>query len=422
MTSAATLPSIAGGVLVASPSTSLREQVRRSLQGERGLIHEVQGGADALVKLESGHWQLLFLDRRLPDLDAEELIEIIKLRFPGIEVVLLDSDSTAPFSRTDAAHGSWLNPTKQAASATRHRASPAMVSGAMISSPREEARPYLLPETPMAQTVAPLPGMIGDAEVMQRLYRLTRLVAPRLTTVMVSGATGTGKELVARAIHQLSGRAAKPWAVVNCAAIPEALLESELFGHVRGAFTGAVQGYAGRIHLAQGGTLFLDEVGELPLSLQAKLLRFLDQKEVQRLGSSEAMKVDVRVVAATNANLTRCVEQGRFRDDLYYRLSTFPLELPSLAERTGDILRLAEHFLRGIAAASECCPAALDSDAADLLEAHPWPGNVRELQQVMERASILAEGGCQIRPEHLYFSTVRRAGLAREELTAGAKV
>jgi DNA-binding NtrC family response regulator len=413
MTCAAILPSIAGGVLVASPSTSLREQVRRSLQDGDGPIHEVQGGADALAKLESGHWQLLFLDRRLRDLDAEELIQIIKLRFPGIEVVLLDSDSSTPFPGKDTASRSWLAP----ASAATHGASPAMVSSAI-----EASGPYLLPEPLSVTAVAPLPGMIGDAEVMQHLYWLTRLVAPRMTTIMVTGATGTGKELVARAIHQLSARAAKPWAVVNCAAIPEALLESELFGHVRGAFTGAVQGYAGRIHLAQGGTLFLDEVGELPLSLQAKLLRFLDQKEVQRLGSSEALKVDVRVVAATNANLARCVEQGRFRDDLYYRLSAFPLELPTLAERTGDILRLAEHFLKGIAAASQCSPAVLDAKAAHMLEAHSWPGNVRELQQVMERASILAEGGNQIRPEHLYFSTARRAGMAREELTAGSKV
>jgi transcriptional regulator with GAF, ATPase, and Fis domain len=191
-----------------------------------------------------------------------------------------------------------------------------------------------------------------------------------------------------------------------------------LFGHVRGAFTGAVQGYAGRIHLAQGGTLFLDEVGEFPLSLQAKLLRFLDQKEVQRLGSSEALKVDVRVVAATNANLARWVEQGRFRDDLFYRLSAFPLELPALDERTDDILRLAEHFLEEIAAASDGCAATLDSEASGMLEAHPWPGNVRELQQVMERASILAEGDDHIGPEHLYFSTTRRAGIRREEVVA----
>jgi len=408
------MPSIPGGVLVASPSTSLREQVRRSLEEDRGPIHEVQGGADALVKLESGQWQLLFLDRRLHDLDAEELIAIIKLRFPAIQVVLLDSDSITPFSAKDAAQNRWQNPPQLRAAAATSETTPA---NAMIG----ETRPYLVPEPPQVTTVAPLPGMIGDAEVMRRLYRLTRLVAPRMTTVLLSGATGTGKELVARAIHQLSARAAKPWAVVNCAAIPEALLESELFGHVRGAFTGAVQGYAGRIHLAQGGTLFLDEVGELPLSLQAKLLRFLDQKEVQRLGSSEALKVDVRVVAATNANLERCVQQGRFRDDLYYRLSAFPLELPALAERTGDILRLAEYFLQKIAAGSECRVAALDGKAADMLEAHPWPGNVRELQQVMERASILIEGGPVVRPEHLYFSSARRAGTAREELMAGGK-
>jgi DNA-binding NtrC family response regulator len=420
MTSAAIMPSITGGVLVASPSTSLREQVRRSLQEDRGPIHEVHGGADALVKLESGHWQLLFLDRRLRDLDVEELIAIIKRRFPGIEVVLVDSESSAPFAAKEAACSPWLNPAKQAAAA-RHGASAVSVSSATVSSANEETRPFLLPEVVQGRTVASLPGMIGDAEVMQRLYRLTRLVAPRMTTVMVSGATGTGKELVARAIHPLSARAAKPWAVVNCAAIPEALLESELFGHVRGAFTGAVQGYAGRIHLAQGGTLFLDEVGELPLSLQAKLLRFLDQKEVQRLGSSEASKVDVRVVAATNANLGRCVDEGRFRDDLYYRLSAFPLELPALVERTGDILPLAKHFLQGVAAASESSAPVLDSDAADMLEAHPWPGNVRELQQVMERASILAEGGQIIRSEHLYFSTARRAGMAKQDRAAGSK-
>src|ERR1700722_15034688 len=434
MTTASILPSRTGGVLVASPSTTFREQVRRSLPGGRGPIHEVQGGADALVKLESGHWQLLLLDRRLNDLDVEELIEIIRLRYPGIEVVLLDSDSTAQFPAPDAAYSSWLNPSRTVAAAPPGGALPfaslpsppagepaqplfsSEILRRRISAGAEAVRPLLSAEYPQARTVAALPGMIGHAEVMQKLYRMTRLVAPRLTTVLIAGATGTGKELVARAIHQLSARSAKPWAVVNCAAIPEALLESELFGHVRGAFTGAVQGYAGRIHLAQGGTLFLDEVGELPLSLQAKLLRFLDQKEVQRLGSSETLKADGRVVAAPNANLARCVDEGRFRDDLYYRLSTFPLQLPTLAERTGDVLRLAEHFLQGIAAGAECAAAALDREAADRLEAHAWPGNVRELQQVMERAFILAEGGCQIRTEHLCFSRVR--GRRREKNSA----
>lgn len=411
MTTASILPSRTGGVLVASPSISFREQVRKSLQEERGPIHEVQGGADALVKLESGHWQLLFLDRRLNDLDVEELIEIIKLRHPGIEVVLLDSDSAAPFPFAEANYGSWINPAPTVAR-TQRGASPSRSSDRLLPG-QNAVQPAISVTAPvLGGAVAPLPGMIGSAEVMQKLYRLTRLVAPRMTTVMIAGATGTGKELVARAIHQLSSRSAKPWAVVNCAAIPEALLESELFGHVRGAFTGAVQGYAGRIHLAQGGTLFLDEVGELPLSLQAKLLRFLDQKEVQRLGSSETLKVDVRVVAASNANLARSVDEGRFRDDLYYRLSTFPLELPTLAERTGDVLRLAEHFVQMIAAAADCAPAVIDSQTARMLEAHSWPGNVRELQQVMERACILAEGRREILPEHVGFASV---GAARRE-------
>jgi transcriptional regulator with GAF, ATPase, and Fis domain len=249
--------------------------------------------------------------------------------------------------------------------------------------------------------------MVGSAEAMQRLYRLVRLVAPRTTTVLVTGPTGTGKELVARAIHELSPRAARPFVVVNCAAIPEALLETELFGHVRGAFTGAVQSSGGRVLAAQGGTLFLDEVGELPLSLQAKLLRFLDQKEIQRLGSTETVRVDVRVVAATNAHLAARVAEGSFRSDLYYRLTAFPLELPPLAERCTDILPLAEHFLKSIAAAAHCRLPILSRDAARVLQAHAWPGNVRELQQVLERAAILVEGGSTILPEHLHLLDVR---------------
>ena len=194
--------------------------------------------------------------------------------------------------------------------------------------------------------------------------------------------------------------------MVNCAAIPEALLESELFGHARGAFTGAVQAYAGRILAAQNGTLFLDEVGELALGLQAKLLRFLDQKEVQRLGSGEAVRVDVRVVAATNAYLERRVEQGQFREDLYYRLSAFPLEVPTLAERGPDIETLSLHFLRLAMAPNP--PPRLGREVLRLLQSQSWQGNVRELQQVMERAAILAQGGPEILAEHFHFPVTTR--------------
>lgn len=288
-----------GGVLIASPSTFLRKQVLRSFDESGRVVHEASGGAEALVQLENGDWQVLFLDRRLPDLDAEELIDIIKRRFPGIEVVLLDSDSgqALPIYRE--------SPTSDLGGAPQ---SDAVGAGDWIS--ERVQRPAELPE------VEPLPGMIGSAGSMMHLYHMVRLIAPRTTTVLVLGATGTGKELVASALHKLSPRAARPFVIVNCAAIPEALLESELFGHVRGAFTGAVQSHLGRIQAASGGTLFLDEIGEMPAGLQAKLLRFLEQKEIQRLGSADSQRVDVRVVAATNQDLLEKVDQGSFREDL----------------------------------------------------------------------------------------------------------
>jgi transcriptional regulator with GAF, ATPase, and Fis domain len=239
---------------------------------------------------------------------------------------------------------------------------------------------------------------------MRRVYRLVRLVAPRTTTVLVAGPTGSGKELVARALHALSPRAAKPLVVVNCAAIPDALLESELFGFTRGAFTGAVQSQLGRIAAAHGGTLFLDEVSELPLGMQAKLLRFLEQKEIQRLGSSDTMRVDVRVVAASNVDLAGLAGARKFREDLFYRLSAFPIELPALCERRDDIVPLAEHFLNCMATAMNMPRPSFAADALRLLESHSWRGNVRELQHVIERASILVESGDTVLAEHLYFS------------------
>jgi len=375
-----------GGVLVASASSSWREQVLHRFHDRCWPVQEALGGADALVKLETGNWQLLYLDRRLPDLDAEELVHIIKRRFPGIEVVVLDSDNG------------------QALPVQAQRSQPKPLDQRALSSAAATDAEPPEPQADADAIAQRLPGMIGDTPAMRRLYRLTRLVAPGNTTVLICGPTGTGKELVARAVHKLSPRCNRPFVVVNCAAIPESLLESELFGHVRGAFTGAVQTNPGRILAAQGGTLFLDEVGELPLGLQAKLLRFLDQKEVQRLGSSEVMRADVRVVAATNADLARSVLQGKFRNDLYYRLAAFPLELPSLAERVADIQPLAEHFLRLLTESRNGGAPKLSPEAVRVLAGHTWEGNVRELQQVVERAVILAEGGKTIRPEHLYFS------------------
>jgi transcriptional regulator with PAS, ATPase and Fis domain len=234
---------------------------------------------------------------------------------------------------------------------------------------------------------------------MQPVYRGARLLSRRDTTVLITGPTGSGKELVARAIHDLGPRSGRAFMVINCAAIPEALLESELFGHTRGAFTGAMQSYSGRIQMAQGGTLFLDEIGDMPLSLQSKLLRFLEQKELQRLGSCEVVRVDARVIAATNARLPLLVRQGKFREDLYYRLCAFPIEIPPLRDRPDDILQLAQYFLDKFSTRPPTPQ--LSVEGAQLLRSHSWAGNVRELQNVIERALILAEDETMIRPEHM---------------------
>jgi len=377
---------VAGGALIASPSSVFREQVMDRLNGRCRPVQQALGGADALAKLENGNWQLLFLDRRVSDLDTGELTAIIQKRFPGIQVVLLDSDAELVGDNPEAKALGGKKPHAN----TLPKNSLAWAQESLGKS---------------ADTGAsePLPGMIGRSDAMRHVYRLTRLVAPRTTTVLIAGATGSGKELVARALHGLSPRASRPFIAVNCAAIPETLLESELFGHARGAFTGAVQAQVGRIPAAHGGTLFLDEVSELPLGMQAKLLRFLEEKEVQRLGASEATRVDVRVIAASNVDLAARAERGEFREDLFYRLSAFPLELPALVDRQVDIIPLAEHFIACMAAAMNApCPRLSDA-AIRLLEEHPWKGNVRELQHVMERASILMESGDTVEAEHLYF-------------------
>jgi len=217
-------------------------------------------------------------------------------------------------------------------------------------------------------------------------------VAPTESTVLLTGESGTGKELFARALHALSGRRAGPFIAVNCAAIPESLMENELFGHEKGAFTGADRRQPGRFELAEGGTLLLDEIGELSLAVQSKVLRVLEERTFERVGSGRTQRADVRLVAATNRELKAMAEAGSFRADLYFRLEVFPIELPALRERASDIPSIARHLLAGIARRLRREPPRLTAEAAALLAAEPWPGNVRELGNVLERAVILAEG------------------------------
>ena len=245
-----------------------------------------------------------------------------------------------------------------------------------------------------ARSVAPAEPwrqhLVGGSAAMEQVTNIIRLVASRRCTILISGETGTGKEMTARAIHLASDRARRPMVSVNCSAIPENLIEAELFGHVKGAFTGAITHRVGRFEQAHGGTLFLDEIADLPFDLQAKLLRVLQEREVQRLGSSETIKIDTRVIAASNANLLARVREGRFREDLYYRLNVVPVHLPPLRARSSDIPLLAEHFIAKVCAAEGIELKLVSREALQMLSAYDWPGNVRQLENVIERAVVMS--------------------------------
>jgi DNA-binding NtrC family response regulator len=383
--------------IVASANKEFRKRILKRLGGGHWTVEEARGGAEALSRIEDGAVRALLLDRWLPDLEVQELVDLIKARHPHVQVLVLGSEAEERglVERLSLAAGLPQDfPQAQdsleweigAEGVRDHTAGAARIA---LEVQKEE----------------PLPGMMGTSGVMRRAFRLARLVIPRNTTVLIMGETGTGKELMARAIHNLGPRAQHPFVIVNCAAIPEPLLESELFGHTRGAFTGAFQSRLGRVHSAHGGTLFLDEVGELPLSMQAKLLRFLQGGEVQRLGSPDVFQVDVRVIAATNTDLTRAIAGGRFNDALYYRLSVFPIELAPLRERREDILRLATHFLDSLCREAGVPPKSISFEVARALEDYAWPGNVRELEHVIERAFILSENAPALRLVHIDLPT-----------------
>ena len=262
-------------------------------------------------------------------------------------------------------------------------------------------------EMPKNEHVAPpLPEIVGTATAMQDVYRLVRRVAPRESTVLIIGETGTGKELIAKAIHQRSARAQGTFVRVNCGALHENLLESELFGHIKGAFTGAIENKTGRFEAAHKGTIFLDEINSTSPKLQVKLLRVLQEREFERVGDNKTIRVDVRVIAATNASLEELVEEGQFREDLYYRLNVIPVVLPPLRERRDDIVPLAQFFLKRYGEQNKCPVPPLTPAVIEALKAHDWPGNVRELENTLERLVVLSEDGA-FSPESLRFGRPR---------------
>lgn len=371
------------GVLLVSPNSRLRLELREKLNHNRWKLTEAVSGAEAFESLHEEPSEILLLDPLLPDLESTEFSAMVRDQFPNVQILSVNSHTGQLVLGTSS-------PTVLSSQLTE-----VLYNGA---SPQP---PALSPEQlhrlrSRNEGRVGIRGVIGESESMLRVYELTHMVARRDTTVLVTGESGTGKDLIAQAVHLISQRQKQPLVVINCAAIPEPLLEAELFGYVKGSFTGAVQSRIGRIHAAHGGTLFLDEIGDMPLSLQSKILRFLEQGEVQRIGGNDNLKVDVRVVAATNADLQTLVKQHQFREDLYYRLAIFPIKLPPLRERHGDIQKLAEFFL------GKFCPGvALSPAALEVLERHEWPGNVRELKNTLERASIVAGGEQEILPRHI---------------------
>ncbi len=367
------------GVLLVSPDTGFRQQLRERLQAPRWSAVEAGSGADALEQLHVQQIDVLLLDPLLPDLVADEFSAMVRDRFPHIEVLTMNT-------HTGQVLVGSASPTALASQLTEvlYRRDNSGHAGSTPAIPVHRLRE-------VSSTRHGLRGMVGSSDAMQRVFQVTQMVAPTDTTVLITGESGTGKDLIAQAIHMISPRQKYPFVVVNCAAIPEALLEAELFGYAKGAFTGALQSRIGRIHAAHGGTLFLDEIGDMPLSLQSKILRFLEQGEVQRLGGNDNLKVDVRVVAATNAGLKQMTQQKLFREDLYYRLAVFPIELPPLRDRMSDLAQLGHTFTAKFSPG-----ATLTADALASLHNHSWPGNVRELRNVIERASILAGQGNDI--------------------------
>jgi DNA-binding NtrC family response regulator len=374
-------------VFVVCPNSRLRQDLNEKLGLPRWNVIQAESGAGALELLQKHGSDdgILLLDPNLPDLELNEFLRIVRVRCANLQLMTLNSHTGQLLIG-----GASPTPISTRLAELINRG----VAAAPRPSPDNDGEPF----RDVADARLNLRGMIGDSERMKRTYHLTRMVAVRDTTVLVTGESGTGKELIAQEIHLISPRRKQPFVVVNCSAIPETLLEAELFGYVKGAFTGAVQSRIGRIHSAHGGTLFLDEIGDMPLSLQSKILRFLEQGEVQRLGGLDNLKVDVRVVAATNADLKKLISQQQFREDLYYRLAIFPIQLPPLRERMSDLEELAEWFVakysRGIS---------LSGEALQMLQQHHWPGNVRELRNVIERATVLVGAGREIKSEHIFL-------------------
>ncbi len=373
-------------VLVIDDEPNILSSVRRALELEEFRVEVAGSGPIGLEKLNDKEFDLVLLDVMMPEMDGLQVLAKIREEHPGVVVVMMSGNASI----------------ETAVSATKLGAQdfiekPLSSDKLLLTISNSLSLSQLRKEK--AELLARVGGnfaMLGSSKAMASIFDKISKTAPSNGRVLITGENGTGKELVARAIHQHSKRSDQPFVKLNCAAIPSELIESELFGHEKGAFTGATQQRRGKFELADGGTIFLDEVGDMNPSAQAKVLRVLQESELERVGGAETISVDVRVVAATNKNLEKEIAEGRFREDLYYRLNVVPIELPPLRERRSDIPELVQSFIKMACDSNDMTPMTISSRAVSLLMQHGWPGNVRELKNSIERLVILSGGVPQI--------------------------
>jgi len=363
-------------LLVVDDDTEFRATVARRFLRRGFAVQEAENGEQALDLAGRRQFDVAIIDMMMPGMSGLELIRRFKANHPDCASIMLTGQATVESAVEAMKIGAYDYLRKPFALSELE-----VIIQKAYDHKRLEKENVQLKE--MIQRTRMQSDMIGESTAMKEVYRLIEKTAPTDKAILIQGESGTGKELVARAIHRASARAENPLVVINCAALPETLLESELFGHEKGAFTGAISAKQGLFELADGGTLMIDEIGEMPGSLQAKLLRVLEDGSMRRVGSLKERRVDVRILAATNRRMEDEVKAGRFREDLYYRINVMSLEIPPLRERTGDIPLLAEHFL---GPGWEITP-----EAMKILEAYPWPGNIRQLLNAIERAKILSD-------------------------------
>lgn len=382
-------------ILVIDDEESMRDSCRQALLRDENRVEVAEDGVKGLAILEKESFDLVILDLKMPGLSGMEVLKKIKEEDPEVVVVVITGYATVESAVEAMKAGAYdFIPKPFTPDSLR-----------MISKRALEKRKLLLENVFLRAELKGRFGaevVVGRGSLMREVEELVRKVAPSDSTVLISGETGTGKELIARAIHSRSSRKDKPFVVVDCGGLAESLFESELFGHVKGSFTGATETKYGRFEVANDGTVFLDEIGNISMNIQTKLLRVLQEREITRVGSSQVIKVDVRIIAATNKDLLKCVKEQTFRDDLFYRLSVVPIVLPPLRERREDIPLLASHFLRKHNVKKEKGVTAISERAMKVLTEYDWPGNVRELENVVERAVVLTKSGV-IEPDDLWY-------------------